>query len=218
MRMTNYTPGFIASVDQATRICRVRIPGVTDGGDVFPEAMLCYPLGDKSEHTEIRLLPGDRVWLDFVNGDPRFPIITGFRPKETDNALNWRRWHHANIELQADTDMKLLATAGKIEATAGGQVLVTAGTSIVIEAGGTVTIRGASIVLDGPTTCNSTLTVLGLLTYSAGMAGSGGGAGAGANITGNVILTGGDVTADGIGLKAHHHVAPVGGNTGPAVA
>lgn len=102
MRLSNYTPGFVESYDPATRLCRVRIPGVTDGAEVLPQAMLCYPIGDKSEHTEIRILPGDRVWLDFVNGDARFPIITGFRPKETDNALDWRRWHHANIELQAD--------------------------------------------------------------------------------------------------------------------
>lgn len=157
MRMSNYTPGFVESVDRATRICRVRIPGVTDGAELFPEAMLSYPLGDKSEHTEIRIVQGDRVWLDFVNGDPRFPIITGFRPKETDNAMAWRRWHHDNIELQADTDMRLLAT----------------GAGILIEAGTTVIVRAPAIRLEGNTTCTGTMTVQQLLTYQAGIAGTG---------------------------------------------
>lgn len=133
MRMTNYTPGFVESYDPGTRLCRVRIPGVTDGSELMPEAMLSYPIGDKSEHTEIRVLPGDRVWLDFVNGDPRFPIITGFRPKETDNAIAWRRFHHQNIELQAD------------------QV-------ILVEAGAQVIVRAPAITLDGPTTVTGHLT------------------------------------------------------------
>lgn len=133
MRMTNYTPGFVESYDQATRLCRVRIPGVTDGAESMPLAMLSYAIGDKSEHTEVRILPGDRVWLDFVNGDPRFPIITGFRPKETDNAIDWRRFHHQNIELQADTQ-------------------------VLIIAGGNVTVRAPSITLDGPTVVTGMLT------------------------------------------------------------
>lgn len=232
MKMSNYTPGFVDSYDQATRLCRVRIPGVTDGAEVLPQAMLCYPIGDKSEHTEIRILPGDRVWLDFVNGDPRFPIIVGFRPKETDNAINWRRWHHANIELQADTDMRLLATAAKVYVSAGTKVQFAAGTNIeatagadvVVSAGGAVTINATSITLtagaitlNGPTTCTSSLTVQGLLTYLAGMAGSGGGASS-ANITGNINVTGGEVTVDGIGLKSHHHTEHDGPSTSPAVA
>jgi hypothetical protein len=149
MRMSNYTPGFVESVDRETRICRVRIPGFTDGCEVYPEAMLSYPLGDKSEHTEIRILPGDRVWLDAVNGDPRFPIITGFRPKETDNAIAWRRLHHDNIELQADTDMRLLASGG----------------GILIEAGTTVTVRGSSILLDADTLCSGTMTAQRFVTF-----------------------------------------------------
>lgn len=133
MRLGNYTPGFVESYDPATRLCRVKILGVTDGCDTLPQAMLSYPIGDKSEHTEIRILAGDRVWLDFVNGDPRFPIITGFRPKETDNAIDWRRWHHQNIELDA-------------------------GTQVLVIAGGNVTLRAPSITLDGPTTVTGRLT------------------------------------------------------------
>lgn len=172
MRLTNYTPGFVESYDAATRLCRVSIPGVTDGAEVFPQAMLCYPIGDKSEHTEVRILAGDRVWLDFVNGDPRFPIITGFRPKETDNAVNWRRWHHANIELQADTDLRLLADAGKVVVQAGANVEVTADGSVIVE-GATITLRAPTITLDGAVTVTGTLTAQGLLTYLAGLTGVG---------------------------------------------
>lgn len=166
MKLSNYTPGFVVSVDAARRLYRVSIPGVTDGAEVLPLAMVSYPIGDKSEHTEIRILPGDRVWLDFVNGDPRFPIITGFRPKETDNAMEWRRWHHDNIELQADDDMRLLATAGNLLAQAGVNVTVLAGGQVLVEAP-TIVLRG-TITLDGPTT------VTGLLTWLASQVGTGG--------------------------------------------
>lgn len=37
-------------------------------------------------------------------------------------------------------------------------------------------------------------------------------------VNGSVTVTGGDVTADGIGLKAHHHDDPQGGVTSPARA
>ena len=232
MRLSNYTPGFVESYDPATKLARVRIPGVTDGGEVFPEAMFSYPIGDKSEHTDIRVLVGDRVWLDFVNGDARFPIITGFRPKETDNAIDWRRLHHANIELQADTDMRLLATAAKVFISAGTKVQFEAGSNIegmagadvVVSAGGAVTINAtsitltaATITLDGPTTCTGPLTVQGLFSYLAGLAGSGGGA-ASANITGNVNVIGGEVRVDGIGVKTHHHTEHDGPGTSAAIA
>jgi hypothetical protein len=155
MRMPNYTPGFVESYDPATRLCRVRFPPWTDGAEVMPQAMLSYPLGDKSEHTEIRLLAGDRVWLDFVDGNPRHPIITGYRPKETDNAIDWRRWHHKNIELQADTDLHLFATGGKVRILANGQALVEA-----LE----VRIVAPVIKLDGAVQALQGLAVTGALT------------------------------------------------------
>lgn len=175
MRMPSYTPGFVESVNRETRRCRVRFPG-TEGAEKLPEADVLYPLGDKSEHTEIRILPGDRVWLDFVNGDPRFPIILGFRPKETDNAMEWRRWHHDNIELTADTDFIVTATGG----------------SVLIEAGTVVTIRAPAIHLEGPTT------VTGHLTFEAGATGTGSltvnGKNVGSTHTHSGVSTGGGTT------------------------
>ncbi|MDP1136651.1 phage baseplate assembly protein V, partial [Klebsiella pneumoniae] len=59
------------------------------------------------------------------------------------------------------------------------------------------------------------LTVEGLLTYQAGMSGSGG-TGAAASIEGNVQITSGDLTADDISLKHHTHPGDSGGTTGGA--
>jgi hypothetical protein len=187
MELPRYTPGFVESVDRARRLVRVRIPGVTDGAETQPEAHLLYPLGDKSEHTEIRLVAGDRVWLDFFNGDPRYPIILGYRPKETDNAAAWRRWHHDNVELQADEELRLLATGARVvleagtnfEANAATNIEATAGTNVTVNAGGQVVIEAPSIVLrgaitlDGNVQVTGTLTVQQLLTWLAGMSGTG---------------------------------------------
>lgn len=89
------------------------------------------------------------------------------------------------------------------------------GTADITTAGST-TIHAPSVTIDSPqTTCTGKLTVEGLLTYQAGMAGSGG-SGASAMINGNVVVTGGDVTANGISLEHHVHsgVQSGGSNTG----
>ncbi len=71
-------------------------------------------------------------------------------------------------------------------------------TQIVVSIGSTkMTMTAAGTVFDGPVPIN------GLLTYTQGMAGSGGGTAA--NIAGSIQVSGGDVTADGIGLKTHKH-------------
>ena len=41
-------PAIVKTYSQARRTCRVEIPGLTDGGDVLPEAEIEYPIGDKS--------------------------------------------------------------------------------------------------------------------------------------------------------------------------
>lgn len=114
-------PAVIKSYDAIRRTCRVDITGLTTGGDVFPEAEIEYPVGDKSNHerwaTEIEFLPNDTVWVSFIGGDPRYPIITGYRNPRAGNRQGWRKWHHENIEMIAD-----------------GQVIVTAGSEITLKA------------------------------------------------------------------------------------
>ena len=188
-------PAIVKTYNQARRTCRIEIPGLTDGGDVLPEAEIEYPIGDKSRAgantTEIEITPGDTVWVAFIGGDPRYPIITGYRNPQAGNSADWRRWHHANMELLADTLMKLIA---------GGDVLIKSGTH--------VTVQAPKVTVDSPdTTCTGNLLVKGQLTYQGGMAGSGGG-GAAASITGNVQVEG-NINASGSimdgGGNSNHH-------------
>ena len=122
-------PAVVKEYLAAKRACRIEIPGITDGYDVLPEAEIEYPIGDKSKSgahsTEIEIVPGDTVWIAFIGGDPRYPIITGWRNPQTGNSVNWRRWHHANVEILADAVMRLIA---------GGDMLLKSDTKITVEA------------------------------------------------------------------------------------
>lgn len=114
-------PAIVRSYDKAKRTCRVEIPGLTDGADVMPEAEIEYAIGDKSAHesypTEIEILPGDTVWIAFIGGDPRYPIVTGYRNPQSGNTSDWRRIHHANVELLADGTMRLKVGSSEIVLT-----------------------------------------------------------------------------------------------------
>lgn len=75
----------------------------------------------------------------------------------------------------------------------------------------------ASLKIDCPqSTITGKLTVQGLLTYQAGMAGSNSAGGAAATITGNITHTEGSLSSNGITLHSHTHsgVQLGGGNTG----
>lgn len=215
-------PGIIRKFDTVARQYRVEIPGVTDGADVLPLAEMEYPIGDKSKHekfaTEIEILEGDKVWLEFERGDPRYPIITGYRNDRSVNSTEWRRWHHANIELNAGTD-----GSGDIYLKAGARVHIVAPTifaecekavveasdSIEMTAGNTVMIKaGTSITLDAPDVyMTMKATVSGLFSYLAGLVGSGNSPGGGAaQITGSLTASG-EIKSGDIGLTSHHHTA-----------
>ncbi len=125
-------PAVVSSYDPDSRTCAISIPGQTDGAEAQLIAEIEYPIGDKSRSatmTEIEILPGDLVWVEFIQGDPRYPLITGWRNPTRGNSKNWRRWHHANIELLADQQMRLVA-----------------GKSILLQVGGsTITLTQADI-------------------------------------------------------------------------
>ena len=98
-----------------------------------------------------------------------------------------------------------------------GQVTVTAPQSVVVNsidvtvnASGSTKIDSPSVTITGDTTIEKTLTVKELITGTGGMTVSGG---SGASVTGNMSVSGGDVTADGVGLKSHTHICPHGGDT-----
>ncbi|WP_162019295.1 hypothetical protein [Undibacterium crateris] len=177
-------------------MCRIQIDGITDGAEVLPQAEILYPIGDKSQHTELEILKGDLVWLAFQFGDPRYPVIVGSRAKNTGNMLDWRKYHHANIELNADGTMYF--KVGKLFHVVTDKAIVEANE---------ITVLANDILVECPKTkFTGAVEVDGLLTYKGGMAGSGSaGGGASARINGSIEVTGGDVLVDGIGTKSHHH-------------
>lgn len=91
-----------------------------------------------------------------------------------------------------------------------GNVALQCDGNLTADASGNVSITAPLTTVNGP------LTVTGLLTYQGGLAGSGG---SGSSISGNLTVTSGNVVADGVGLKTHHHtgVQTGGGNTGGPV-
>lgn len=188
-------PAEVAEYDAEARMCRVRVPGITDGSSVLPLAEIRYPIGDRSDaedskdHTELRILPGDMVYVEFLCGDPRFPLITGHRLKRAGNPTGWRRWRHENIEMTADGDMVLnarnliLNVDGNMTTTVGGKQDTTAGTS---------THSSATHKLTAATT------IAGSIATTAGPGG------AGAKMQGPVEITGGSVTHNNTNIGATH--------------
>ena len=133
-------PAVVKSVDRARREVRVEIPRITDGAEVFPVAEIEYPIGDRSEQTEIRILEGDRVWVEFIAGDPRYPLIRSFRAKHVDNEPDTRRWAHDNIELTADQEYKL---------TAGSRATIIVGSTTFVLEDGKATVTAAQMEFHG---------------------------------------------------------------------
>lgn len=174
---------------------RVEILGYTDGDNKYPLAEIEYPAGDKFNHTEIRILAGDSVWVDFINDDPFYPIITGYRNPETGNVNKWRRFHHENMELASDTDMILR------------------GKSLLLEFQ-TVKVIGDSEFMNTVThqdvvTANKHVIANAVISANAGINNMVGGA---VSVDGGMIIKNGDVEADGITLKTHVHTEQGDGN------
>ncbi len=189
--LQGWYPAIVQSYNASTRTCRVKIPGITDGGDTLPEAEIAYSLGDKSKNgtfsTETEILSGDLVWVVFQGGDPRFPIITAYRNPRAGNSAKWRRIHHQNIEQLSETAFKIKS---------GSTVEIEAGASITLKCGGTsLKIESSSITLQS-----------GQINLNGAISGGGDG---GANATFS-----GDVVAQGISLTTHTHQGDSGGQTG----
>lgn len=134
--MVGKFPAIVKTYDQARRTCRVEIPAINTGGDVFPEAEIEYSIGDKSRsgiwETEIEILEGDTVWVEFIGGDPRYPIITGWRNPQTGNSKDWRRWHHKNINLEAEKEI-IIEAHEKITIKVGGSTIIIKPDSIALK-------------------------------------------------------------------------------------
>lgn len=132
-------PAFVRSVadNRKRREIRVEIAPYTDGASEWPIAEMCYPIGDDSTNTEIRVVEGMPVWVAFRGGDERYPIIMGHRPVNKGNEQSTRRWNHDHFEFNADVNYTV---------NAGENVVINAGTKITLVVGGSAfTITAAEI-------------------------------------------------------------------------
>lgn len=156
--MTGKYPAIIKSYDQATRMVRVEIPEVTRGGDVFPLAEIEYPIGDKSKAgayaTEIEILAGDTVWVEFRRGDQRYPVVTGYRNPQAGNSVDdHRRWHHPNVQAIADDMLRLTVGGSELKMTPT-EIRLTIGDSEIIMNSTSITINATNAIINANTDIN----------------------------------------------------------------
>ena len=191
-------PAVVASYDANTRLAKIKLEPLDDGADTLLEAELCYPLGDKS-NTAIEVLAGDFVWVEFEQGDPRYPIIVGYRNQRTGNDDTTRRYHHhGNFEILADNLIKIKVNV---------KVIVESETVEVIAT--TVNVTASNTNINSVVAITGNTSITGNLAVAGAISGTGG---SGASIAGNVTVSNGDVVADGKSLKTHTHPYTDNGN------
>lgn len=184
-------PAVVMSYDANTRLAKIKLEPLDDGADTQLEAELCYPLGDKS-NTAIEILENDPVWVEFEQGDPRYPIIVGNRNKRTGNDDLTRRYHHhGNFEILADNIIKIKGNV---------KVIIESETVEVIAT--TVNVTASNTNINSVVAITGNTSITGNLTVAGAISGTGG---SGASIAGNVTVSNGDIEADGISLKTHTH-------------
>lgn len=137
--MMHIYPAIVREYDREARQCRVEIPGLTDGAEALPLAECLQPLGDRTTQNEIRIVAGDEVFIQFLQGDQRFPIIVGFRAKNTGNSVGTRHFEQDNINTEADQTQTH---------TAGTTYTIEADESILLKVGGsTIEITPESVTI-----------------------------------------------------------------------
>lgn len=210
----------IRGYNAQTRRVKVEILGLTDGSEELPEAELEYPLGDDTTETEIRLMP--LVWVDFINDDMRYPIVTGNRCKNAGNDTEWRRFKHENIQLEAFNDL-VLTVGNNLEITVQGatsinstdDVTIESGATVLVKAGGsTVSITDSSVTVESTTvdinatttTVNGALIIQGFTTINGGMTSTGINGGGGVNTFAQ------DIEVMGVSFIDHQHLEQGDGN------
>lgn len=141
----------------------VEIPSITDGSENLLEAQIEYAVGDKAKNTEVEILAGDMVWVDFIDDDHRYPIITGYRNPRVGNSVDTRHIHHKNIDIAADSALTL--SGGSIGLT--GDTTITGETTVHGDTGfiGEVSVVGGATI-EGDVTIGGNLVVGGTITPS----------------------------------------------------
>ena len=205
-------PAVVVGYDANTRLAQVKIEPLDNGADTVLDAELLYPLGDKS-NTAIEVLAGDFVWVEFEAGDPRYPIIAGYRNKREGNDDATRRYHHhGSFEILADNiikikgNVKVIVESETVEVIAP-TVKVTSAT-VTVDAT-TITVNASNTNITSLVNITGNTSIAGTLSVAGAISGTGG---SGASIAGNVTVSSGDVVADGKSLKTHTHPYTDDGN------
>lgn len=137
-------PAVITSYNPATRECIIK----NAMGDEI-DAEIQYPIGDDSANTEIKIIVGDKVWCEYIQGDTRRALITGYRNPQSGNNTGTRYFAQDIIDLDAGSQAKL--SAGQvIDLNAGNTINLTAGQAINLSVGGmTLQITSSDVVANG---------------------------------------------------------------------
>lgn len=159
--------------------------------------------------------PGEQVLLLAPNGDMARGFVLPSLYQDASPPPGDRKTLH-RTEYADGTSVEYDREAGHLTVDCVGDVTIKGARTLRVEFGGPVEVIAPTVTVDSPqSTFTGAVTIEGLLTYLAGMAGSGG-SGPAAQINGSIAVNSGDVTADNISLKGHTHtgVTPGGGSTG----
>lgn len=145
-------PAVVVSYDAETRECIIKTP-TSDTVD----AEIQYPIGDNSKNTEININAGDKVWCEYISGDSRKALITGWRNPKTGNSKGIRKIAHDQIDLSADQKMMLKAGSSiklesdeQIDLSADQKLMLKAGSTISLKVGGMeLSITSSDVVVNG---------------------------------------------------------------------
>ena len=156
---------------------------------VEPYGFTSEPLDDEQPEAFAAFFSGDRSHgIVFCIADRRYRLT---KLKAGEVAL----YDDQGQKVHLTRDGIVVHTDKQLEATVGGTLTATVS--------GAATLKAASVKIDAPTVeLTGALKVAKLITGTGGMAISGG---SGAAVTGDIKVSGGDVTADGISLQNHTH-------------
>lgn len=157
---------------------------------VEPYGFTSEPLDDEQPEAFAAFFGGDRSHgIVFCIADRRYRLT---KLKAGEVAL----YDDQGQKVHLTRDGIVVSTGKKLEATVGGTL-----TAIV---SGAATLKAASVKIDAPT-----VEITGELKVAKLITGTGG---SGAAVTGDIKVSGGDVTADGISLQNHTHGGVQGGS------
>lgn len=205
--------GKIAALDEANALVRVEVGGALT--DWLP--WITHRAGpNRTWHApEV----GEQVLVLSPSGDLAQGIVLPAIYQDTfDQPENEKEKHRIQYADGAFIQYDRAGHHWHLDVPAAGSITLHIGNTTLLLENNKATLTTPELLVDSPqSTFTGNVTIEGLLTYLAGMIGSGdAGGGNAASITGTINVTGGNVIADGIGLDTHQHsgVQTGGGSTG----